>query len=82
MPRTDEKTGLDVAKRLLREVEKNPLYFEEQKITLTISIGMVTVAPAQESFETAYKLADSALYKSKTTGRNKVAVYDFNLDQR
>lgn len=81
LPRTDEKIGLHVAKRLLKEVEKNPLYFEEQKITLTISIGMVTVMPAQKSFETAYKLADTALYESKTTGRNKVAVYDLNLSQ-
>lgn len=75
LPRTDEITAQHVAKRLLKEVEKNQIAFDKQNISITISIGMVTVTPKLESFDNAYKSADSALYSSKSTGRNKVSVY-------
>lgn len=41
----------------------------------TISVGISEISAKDTSCESVTKRADIALYKTKTTGRNKVIVY-------
>ncbi len=69
LPSSDLKKSLQVAERLRRDIEQTT--FEVVK-TCTVSIG---VAPLNAQYNDAYKWldqADKALYKAKTTGRNRV----------
>ena len=69
LPSSDLKKSLQVAERLRKDIEQTT--FEVVKIC-TVSIG---VAPLNAQYNDAYKWldqADKALYKAKTTGRNRV----------
>ncbi len=77
LPQNDRKGGAVLAQRWRRSVEgavyEDP---EEQKISVTISIG---VAEYQGDFKTPDDLiaaADKALYRAKKKGRNRVEVYE------
>lgn len=64
-----------VSERLRASVAKNEFMVHGGKLHLTVSIGAAEVLPS-ESAELIYKRADSALYRAKETGRNRVVVHD------
>ncbi|HEY6643152.1 GGDEF domain-containing protein [Povalibacter sp.] len=41
-----------------------------------VSIGICVVSPPDVSFESMYRCADKALYRAKTTGRNRFVIFD------
>lgn len=41
-----------------------------------VSIGICVVTPPDVSFESMYRCADKALYRAKTTGRNRFVIFD------
>jgi diguanylate cyclase (GGDEF)-like protein len=72
---TSGPQGLLLAERLRKTVEQRPFVTEDGTvIKATISVG---VAGAQAPYDKkeAISRADQALYKSKHTGRNKVALF-------
>jgi diguanylate cyclase (GGDEF)-like protein len=75
LPDTDREGGLIVAENIRTAVSeaKIPLLSGEGETKITISIGVACVFPhTSGDANSLLKLADSNLYKSKATGRNKV----------
>jgi len=76
--RTDKDTALELAENLRNTVEYLVIPIKEYKVSVTISIGIVTLT--SENYNThadnLYRFADLALYYSKEHGRNKVTHYD------
>jgi len=76
MPETDLTIAAAVAERLRAAVAKEPFTVRAngQKLTVTISIGVTSVAAADDDRERMLKRADIALYTAKNQGRNRVVV--------
>jgi len=75
LPDTDRDGGLVVAERIRTSVNEAriPLLSGDGETKITISIGVACVFPhTGGDADSLLKLADSNLYKSKATGRNKV----------
>lgn len=68
--------AMDVAERIRQTIQAHNFNFQGRQIPITISAGVGTKLPADNSWEQAYERADQALYKSKNTGRNKVTLAD------
>jgi diguanylate cyclase (GGDEF)-like protein len=68
--------GLDVAikvsERIRESVENLSIAHDGKQIKATISIGISTMNPGHASHEDMLKDADSALYRAKEHGRNRV----------
>src|SRR5574344_737319 len=81
LPYTKLEEAYAVAERLRRSVESAPVDFREDEnteavsINVTISIGVYQFSET-DTPEDLYLKADKALYKAKTTGRNKVVAYN------
>lgn len=71
--------ALKVAARLGQKVREKPLHFQGQIIQLTASFGVAGVDDI-EDVDRAIHHADLAVYRAKTTGRDKVCKYDPALD--
>jgi diguanylate cyclase (GGDEF)-like protein len=61
------------AERIRKRVEELDLDFEGQRLRLTVSVGVATLAP-KGGVEALLAAADAALYRAKREGRNQVAV--------
>ncbi len=68
---TDANNAKNVAEKLRRSIER---YNDKNLPRFTISIGVIQ-ADEHESLETLIKKVDTALYKAKKSGRNKVELY-------
>jgi two-component system cell cycle response regulator len=77
MPDTDIALAQGIAERLRAEVARDPFRIQGGKaeIAVTISVGMGTLDRGDDTPDTILKRADTALYRAKKTGRNRV-VYD------
>lgn len=76
--RADKTAALEIGDKMQRDVEKEEIIFGNQKIDITISIGIATSDESVATYtgESLYRNADAAVYKSKETGRNKVTHFD------
>lgn len=76
--RADKNAALDVAEKLRRAIEQESVLFGDDKVNVTISIGVATSADMQppQNSESLYRQADIAVYHSKDNGRNTITHYD------
>ena len=79
------ENGFSIAERIRQTVEQHPFPASttdpDQKMYITISLG---VASFPEDGTTALELlqkADQALYRAKLTGRNRICMFDKQLDR-
>jgi len=63
------------AERLRLEVARSVVSHNDIEVKYTVSMGLAEVSNEMKSYETWIECADSALYKSKQTGRNKVTLH-------
>ena len=68
------KTAMDLAERLRGMIEKTPFYVGENKIRITISLGVAEYNENSPNLETLIARADQALYVAKHKGRNCVTL--------
>lgn len=61
-----------MAERLRMLTEQSYLFFEDQRISVTISIG-ATMMNTEDTSESLVSRADELMYKSKSSGRNRVS---------
>ena len=78
---TDEPGALTFAERLRCLIENSSIYYDEQQIKITVSLGVAVYTDAFEKHEQWIEAADQALYASKENGRNQVTVYSPKLDK-
>ncbi|MFV0465264.1 MAG: GGDEF domain-containing protein [Lachnospiraceae bacterium] len=72
------KTSMEVLKKSIQEMVTET---EDGTISVTVSFGISMITSNQpEKFYAAYNRADQALYLAKSTGRNRVCLYDDVLE--
>jgi len=71
-PQTSLNEAEKMAERLRKSIEKAPINIEEQKIKLTISIGVAAYKKEDEDITVLINRADQAMYQAKRSGRNRV----------
>jgi len=71
LPNTGLEAAATVAERLRVLIAKHPLAGAQGPITMTVSIG-VTLITKGEAKEVALHRADTAMYRAKAKGRNRV----------
>ncbi|MDR1688051.1 MAG: diguanylate cyclase [Clostridiales bacterium] len=77
LPGTDAKGGLNIAECIRKKIEAAEIPYKGKITKVTISVGVNTVVPNRNnSIDTFISGADTALYRAKETGRNKVCVYE------
>ncbi|MDH5516866.1 MAG: diguanylate cyclase [Gammaproteobacteria bacterium] len=76
--RADKQSALELAEKLRKAVEQHRMNIDGTELSITISIGVVTLSPDNRETHAANicRYADIALYESKNTGRNRVVHYD------
>jgi diguanylate cyclase len=83
IPNANLFQGVQILDNLRKKLKKLTIYYEEHKIRVTVSIGLVELKPnAQEIekeniddlLEATIKKADELLYNAKKNGRNRIEV--------
>ncbi|MEW6387063.1 MAG: sensor domain-containing diguanylate cyclase [Thermodesulfobacteriota bacterium] len=73
MPEISQEIALDRAETIREGVRLLQIQHNGQRLTdVTVSIGVAIFPDHGDTWESALKAADEALYKAKITGRNKV----------
>lgn len=75
MPNASESDAFERAETWRREYSAKGLHFEGQQLHITFSAGVATHATNNQKSEAILHAADSALYQSKSNGRNQVTLY-------
>lgn len=71
LPDTQMADGLAMLERLREAVEHCPFHFKGEPVTITVSMGITTFAPGEQS-DLVLKRADQALHRAKDEGRNRI----------
>jgi len=71
MPNTSEVDAVIAADRVRALIAGTPVFVDGQALRITTSAGVAEVQK-NEQLRDVFKRADSALYKAKQAGRNKV----------
>ncbi|HEU4454391.1 MAG TPA: sensor domain-containing diguanylate cyclase [Longimicrobium sp.] len=74
LPETGVRAAAEVGERVRRAIESRPVMWHGRPLSVTLSVGAAacpdnTTVPAE-----VLKLADEALYRAKSGGRNRVAL--------
>ncbi|MGF1718793.1 sensor domain-containing diguanylate cyclase [Vibrio kyushuensis] len=70
-----EEDAATLADKYRQSIEEMVVYFKEQQLRCTISIGISTPKDTDANFTDVLARADSALYQAKNSGRNRVCCY-------
>ena len=69
---TPLEASLKIAEKIRKKIESSTIFFEDNPITISVSIGISQLDKVDESIEDMYKRADQNLYRAKEEGRNRV----------
>jgi diguanylate cyclase (GGDEF)-like protein len=72
LPGCELRAGAVVAERLRRCFADTPFDVDQQKLKVTASFGIVCSSQPHSSLEMLVDAADSALYRAKANGRNRI----------
>jgi diguanylate cyclase len=67
------KVAYTILEKLRKLIEDCQFYYRENKVDVTVSFGLATVAPGDD-IESLFMRADNAMYKAKNAGRNRVEI--------
>ena len=70
LPDCEVEGAVAVMNRLLKKTAQPPVLHMQEKISSTISAGLVFIKDNETSLDTALARADAALYRAKEKGRN------------
>ncbi|WP_249678602.1 GGDEF domain-containing protein [Pseudomonas abieticivorans] len=71
IPATQLPDGVRLADLMRAAIEACPFHFKGQRVTITVSIGIAAFRAGERS-EWVLKRADEALYRAKSSGRNRI----------
>lgn len=73
LPQCSRRQALQIAERIRTSLETCPVAIEDgRRITATASIGATSLVATPDTLDHLLSTADQALYRAKTTGRNRV----------
>lgn len=72
LPETANEDAMNLAESIRGLIEESAFDFNGTTIKITVSQGVAELIPDSDTPETFFKRADTALYVSKDTGRNRV----------
>lgn len=75
LPETDAEGASIIAERLRKTINESILVYNDQRITLSTSIGIAQFRDGETSIEGPLSRADTAVYDAKKAGRNRISVY-------
>ncbi len=64
----------EIGERIRATIDKHEFIHDGQTLPVTVSIGIATQEEKMSSFDELFAKADSALYASKNSGRNRVTI--------
>lgn len=67
------RTAMQIGERIRMQVEKADFQWEAQRIPVTLSVGVALATGIEPDSLALIQAADSALYRAKEEGRNRVA---------
>ncbi|WP_309500286.1 GGDEF domain-containing protein [Sulfurovum sp.] len=70
--KTNIDDGYVFAEKIRRKIENISMEYEGHQISITVSIGMAENCKTDNSFDDIFFRADTALYKAKNEGRNRI----------
>jgi len=76
LPQTQTAGAVAVAERILKEVKAKPVLLDKNSYLFTFSAGIAEWHPDDKACTDILKRADSALYRAKNAGRDKVMIAD------
>lgn len=72
---TNSEKALAIAERIRQEIAKEEIKtFDGKTISITISAGIATVTKTTKNINEMIDMADTAMYKAKHSGKNKVCL--------
>jgi len=74
LPQTDIEKARIVGEKLRKKVEEQHFHEQLQPKVITISVGITAASSEMRTMKNLITTADSALYKAKEQGRNRVVV--------
>lgn len=74
MPETDAQGAKQAAEKIRETIEKIEFVYKDEKVRVTVSIGVTCTTQADTKHEQVFERADMAVYKAKENGRNQVMV--------
>lgn len=67
--------AVEIGNRILKAIRETMIQIEgERQLSVTVSIGVSCIAPADRKFEDIVKRSDTALYAAKNGGRNRLCL--------
>jgi diguanylate cyclase (GGDEF)-like protein len=71
---SNEGQAHEVAERIRKKIEDHEFMYADQRIPVTVSMGVATLKKDYAESGDIYKASDKALYESKRNGKNKVTI--------
>ncbi|MFH1201277.1 MAG: GGDEF domain-containing protein [Candidatus Omnitrophota bacterium] len=75
LPETNKKSAYQAAERIRQTVIDSEIRAYDEKIKLTVSIGIATFSEDADKLKELIDRSDWALYRAKQTGRNRICLY-------
>jgi diguanylate cyclase len=72
LPRCPKETAFNIGRRIRQQIEDYVFCKDSHEIRMTVSIGVSSFPNDADDSEKLMALADKALYKAKSAGRNAV----------
>ncbi len=74
---TSFKEAINIAENIRKKVAEKPLSFKQKILNMSVSIGVASIIPKKNgNLNELIEMADQALYKAKSDGRNLTRFYD------
>lgn len=80
LPDTGGSDAYNVADRLREKISEMEIETDHGRFTLTATIGVAETSPDDKDIEDLVRRADTALYKGKAAGKNRVSLLDSSAD--
>lgn len=71
---TNKQGAYVVADKVRRVIEKTRFSFQNNTLPVTISLGVSEIIPTDKDVDSIFSRADTAMYRAKSEGRNRVCV--------
>lgn len=79
LPNTEMDGAIQTAEKIRRAISSGKFEVRDKEVPITVSLGVSVASNDDSNIEAVIKRADTALYNSKSTGRDKVSVSEGTL---